>query len=343
MQVVTNDWLPDELLPVAHRLARADACAFDIAELISTWSCAGPIELRPFWIDKNANTFEVRVVRIRPVPPLVSLRFSEGIHHLRAALDNVVWHLVEQIHGPISDTDALLVAMPIYEDPDKYGNWVRRRVKAGLSCFDEASSLGARIQSLQPFADDTESIASMGELLALLTETEREEVHPLLLLQAYSNMDKHRHITVSAARGFNSTYETPLMTQDRRQRPVRVGDVLASGVWGNPTVLETNTGATIRRAEAGNAWVNPSKELADLRRYVADIAVPQLVRGGGLPGSLRPNVDLTDTGLSDRDRLCAAGDEDATARFGLRIATLFEEAAGREPVWLGEPVQDDHP
>jgi hypothetical protein len=97
--VTRHEWLPDQLYPVAYRVARADECAFEIAKLAGRWSFDGPLGLVQYvW----QNRYSVRVDSVRPIPPRISLLFSEAVGHLRAALDNVVWFIVEQAQGPLS-------------------------------------------------------------------------------------------------------------------------------------------------------------------------------------------------------------------------------------------------
>ena len=87
------EWLPDQLCPVAFRVARADECAFEIAKLAGRWSFDEPLGLVQYvW----ENRYSVRIESVRPIPPRISLLFSEAVSHLRAALDNVVWFMVEQ-------------------------------------------------------------------------------------------------------------------------------------------------------------------------------------------------------------------------------------------------------
>lgn len=327
---MSTDWLPDELLPVAYRLAHADQCAYEIAELISTWSLEGPLDLEQVWVDKEAKTYEVRVRAIRPAPPLVALLFSEGIHHIRASLDNVVWHLAEQAMGSMSDKQARRVQMPIYDDPAQYAEWAKQVTKMGLHCFEESADLGQRILSLQPFKDTHQAVESFGELLGILTGVPRDLRHPLRLLQDYSNNDKHRRVQVALARSTVLDFEQPFLEQDRGHHPLEPGSVLGSGVWGTPALMETNTAATIQRPGTTDVWVNPAKELGALRHYVAAVAVPVLVMGLELPRGIPPEVDLTDSGATDRDRVNTAGVQDAAERFAPRLPEMMKTAMEAE-------------
>lgn len=333
------DWLPDALLSVADRLARADQCAYEIAGLISSWSLAGPLEMEQVWVDKEAQTYEVRISGVRPAPPMVALLFSEGIHHVRATLDNVVWYLTEQVMGSISDRQARQVQMPIYDDVARYRQWVERVVKNGLDCFDDSATLGQRILSLQPFKDTHQSVESFGQLLGELTGAPRDLQHPLSLLQGYSNADKHRHVRLAMARSTAFSFDRPFFDQDRVHRPLEVGDVLASGVWGKPNPLETNTAATIQRPGLDGVWVNPSRELGALRQYVADVAIPVLILGLELSHGVPPEVDLSDRGATDRERISSAGNRDFAERFAPRLTEMWQSALEAGYHWP-EPPRD---
>lgn len=326
------DWMPAALEPVVYRLARADACAYAIADHISAWSFGQPIELEQ--VGRDGAAYDVVIRRVKPVAPAVALLFSEAIHHLRAALDNVIWHLVAQAHGPLTARVARQVALPIHEDEEAYNRWIQQRVRDGLVAFSDTATLGQRVRSLQPFASTTESVPSIGVVLAAISGVDREFGHPLKLLQDYSNEDKHRQIRVAAARTIASTYDRPIWEQDRRQQPVTAGMVIASGVRGTPQIVETNTAAAIKRPGELEAWVNPVKEVSALRRYAADVAIPTLLTGLTLPKSIPPSIDLGDTGLEDRERIAAGGHEDAEARFAPRLAELFAASQEAQPTWL---------
>ena len=49
---------------------------------------------------------------IRPIPPRISLLFREAFNNLRAALDNVIWQLVEAMQGPVTGSRHLMAICP---------------------------------------------------------------------------------------------------------------------------------------------------------------------------------------------------------------------------------------
>lgn len=319
-------WLPQKLEPVALRLARVDECVFMIGDLVSRWSLKGPLDLREV---RRGNEVDTVLRRIRPIPPLVSLLFSEAINHLRAAIDNTIWYLVEQENGPVKKSSASLVAMPITTDGRTFARWVNRREDAGLAAFSANAALGERVRLLQPFADPATSISSKSSQLARLMGDEVEGAHPLLLLQGYSNDDKHRAIRVAVSRTASSRHDEPFLSQDRGFKELRVGDVLARTTWGNPVVWECSTAALVERPEKFSAFVSPAKELSKLHKYMCQVAIPVLVTGLELPYSLPPSVNLGDNGQSPRERVRDGGWDDADARLESVNAERYAEAMNR--------------
>jgi hypothetical protein len=297
-----------------------------IGDLVSKWSLEGPLDLQQV---RRGDEVDMVLRGIRPIPPLVPLLFSEAINHLRAAMDNTVWYLVDREHGPLNGFAARQVAMPIMTKEKTLDDWVKKRQAAGFSALGPNTVLGKRIRSLQPFSDSATSIPSKTPLLAHLLGEEVEDVHPLRLLQEYSNADKHRSIRVAVARTTSSRHDEPFMGQDRTFKELRVGDVLARTTWGNLVMFDSSTAAIVERPEPFNAPVSPVKELSLLNRYVSQVAIPVLVTGLQQPRSLPPSVDLGDNGRSDHERLCDGRWDDAEARLAPVIAERFAEAMNR--------------
>ncbi|GAA3704266.1 hypothetical protein GCM10023081_45710 [Arthrobacter ginkgonis] len=308
--------------------------AFQIGDLISAWSYESPLEMKQV---RRGDQVETVLTAIRPVPPRASLLFSEAVNHIRAALDNMVWHLVEAEHGPLEGRAALLVAMPITETPEAFERWCKARTKAGLAVFGGDSALATRLHTLQPFAD-RQQVPSVGATLASVMGIEVETAHPLQLLQAYSNADKHRAVRIAVARTISNHSSSPLLSQDLAHRELRVSEVLARATWGTPVLMETNTAAMVQRPEPWAAWVNPAKELTAMRRYVAQVAVPVLLTGLELPSGLPPEIDLGDSKAAIRERLEAGGYDDADIRLTALVQERFRMAMDRD--WAFPDVVD---
>ncbi|NHU47665.1 hypothetical protein [Rhodococcus sp. A14] len=146
-------WLPQELQSVALRLARADHATYQLGELSLAWSREA---LQMQGADRGNGQLDVVVSGVRPIPPLASMLFSEAINHLRAAVDNTLFHLVESARDVmVPEKQAREIAMPIHEDPEKFTNWQSQKHSKGLVELGPGTQLGDRIQSLQPYADTT--------------------------------------------------------------------------------------------------------------------------------------------------------------------------------------------
>ena len=75
-------------------------------------------------IRRPDGLLNVVVDHVRPIPPVVELLFSEIVNHLRSAIDNVVYYMVELLRGsPLADGAHLEVAMPIFQTADGLESW----------------------------------------------------------------------------------------------------------------------------------------------------------------------------------------------------------------------------
>lgn len=312
------------------RIARADECAFEIAELASQWSLSGPLDLVQI---RRGDRYTVQVRGIRPIPPRIHLLFSEAVNHLRAALDNVVWHLVVAEQGPVTGYAAVLVNLPIVDDEAGFTRWQNKRVREGLTAFASTGEIARRVRELQPFVDLSVGIPSLRPELASLMDTPAEPAHPLKLLQSYSNEDKHRTIRATVPRSSGGRVDQ-FSPQSRRFVELNVGDVVVKGVWGEYAELEHSPGVLVQRPELYAAFVSPGQEISRLAAYVAHVAVPRLLMGSAAPEPLPLQVDLDDSGLTDLQRLQAGGHEPAGERFTSRMTQLYLEASGRPVQYL---------
>jgi hypothetical protein len=181
------NWFPEALHPVALRLARADRLAYELGEVALAWS-RGPDDqgaLRLRQVERTRGFYDVEVVSIRPVPPVAAMLFSEAVHHLRSAVDNVVFYMVEQDHGqPLTPQQERNVSMLVHDDEGSYNDRVKRLTsgKYALPVLGPGHALGMRIASLQPFNGDAEVSAIPPFLTLLLSGAEAATAHPLSLL-----------------------------------------------------------------------------------------------------------------------------------------------------------------
>ncbi|MBX7268843.1 hypothetical protein KIF24_24340 [Micromonospora sp. Llam7] len=327
------DWLPEALHPVAMRLARADQLAFELAEIALAWSRGsddrGPLTLRQ--VERTPGYLDVEVSTIRPVPPIAAMLFSEVVHHLRSAIDNVVFYLVERNRdAPLTDSQARAVSMLIYEDPKKFEDKVKGLVKQGLTEFATTATLGKRTAALQPFADKT-SVPAISPALSMLMGAGPDVAneHPLVLLRDYSNDDKHRTIRLAAGRSLVQRLDDVPRTRQLGMRHIEVGTVLEVVQKGVVTPVDTSPALHVQRPDGG-VWVGPGYELDCLSRHVADIVVPTLITGMSLPGGLPAQVDLSDTGTPLAERLRQGGTTRAHDRAREMAGKAYWEAMKRD-------------
>lgn len=145
------DWLPAGLAPVALRLARADELEYQLGWECLNWSLHA-LDLEQ--VKRADGLLDVVVHAVRPIPPVAAMLFSEIVNHLRAAIDNVMFYVVEALGGPLTPSAAAQVAMPIQESAINLQNWSTRRKKkvpgfdTGKS-FNDASRVFSHITALR--------------------------------------------------------------------------------------------------------------------------------------------------------------------------------------------------
>lgn len=327
-------WLPPELQGVVMRLGRADELTLELARLAMEWSYNGgngTTVVKQMWSATSPGMVDAVVVSIKSVPPSAALRFSEAINHLRAALDNVVFHLVTDERGQeLPDDEARKVAFPIHTQQSKFEQWAQRIVRKVPELGDSTSVIYQRIESLQPYASSAD-VPSLPRMLAELSGVSIEKVHALLLLQGYSNEDKHRAIRLAEPRSSIQRSDVSFYAADRSMRPIEPGDILASTKDGEPIILESNSGLHVERPDTGT-WVSPTGELARLHQYVAHVAIPTLITGSETAAPSMPfSVDLSDNGQTLADRISGGGYVDAHERGKIEAQRFFNEAMRRPP------------
>jgi hypothetical protein len=117
--------------------------------------------------DKDLGWLELQL----PKPPLqISVIVGECLHNLRSALDYLVWQLVlaNPPHEPTSRN-----MFPICSSPELFADQLKRGRLKGVSLQAQSA-----IEDLQPFGDAE---------------------HPLSVLDALNNMDKHRNLNFTLA------------------------------------------------------------------------------------------------------------------------------------------------
>lgn len=326
------EWLPEPLAPIAARLARVDDCIGDLVDQAGWWSFNDPLELQQ--LRRSDGRYRVVVAGVRPIPPSIAILFSEATHHLRAALDNTVWYLVEQEMGVIDEQPGRLVAMPIFDSVELFDKWAARRRPSLPALGDASSQTHQRVRALQPFCDDT-AVPSVSKRLAAMIGIESEHAHPLSLLQGYSNLDKHREIRMSVNRTIITRGDLPLDLQDRSFRELTAGVAVSpDGDWGSPVPTDTSAAVMVRRPEPWTAVVSPALELQALRGWVRNVALPQLLTGSQEVSEAIPvTIELGDDGRTLRERIEQPTRPSAHTRTFEANQTRLAEALTRPVQW----------
>lgn len=325
-------WLPRGLEHVALRLGRADDLELQLGRVAFGWSsgCGGPLTVEQVH-GETPGTVDAVVTGIRPIPPSAGMLFSEAVNHLRAVLDNVVFHLVTSARGePLRDDAARKVALPIYETAAQLASW-QQRLRNWVPELCAGSALGDRIEALQPY-NSTYGIPSMPPIMAYLSGAELESPHPLLLLQGYSNEDKHRAIRLAYMRTLIQRSDESFVAADHNMRQVAVGDVIATTTVGQPVLLESQAALHVERPITGT-WVAPGRELHQIHAYVIEIAIPTLITGA--PNAHPPlpwSVDLSDNGEDHTTRISHGGDVAAHLRAGAEVLDYIDNDETPVPI-----------
>ena len=335
-------WLPEELHPVAMRLARADAAAEELSRLALAWSRgpgdAGAVTLRQ--VERTPGTYDVEIASIRPVPPLAAMLFSEAVHQLRSAVDNAVFYVAEKEHGqPFTPEQARIVSMFVYDQPENFDNAIQRSTtgRNAILALGAGTTLGKRMASLQPFNDHA-VLPSMNPLLATMMEIEVVNVHPLALLRDYSNADKHRAIRIGAATALIQTLNDGWRDSIAKgMRHVEVGMVVEQVTKGIFTGMEVSAALQVQRPDS--MWVAYGPEIDGMARHVADIVIPTLVTGIALPDAIPPHIELDDNGKTLGERLQDGGKARAHERVQSVMMAALDEA--NEQDWKFAPVSNE--
>lgn len=120
-------------------------------------------------------------------------------------------------------------------------------------------------------------------------------VHPLTLLQGYSNADKHRAIRLTSGRTI--PFRRSPGKYDITMHQVDAGFVIAEGLPTSSREVDATSAVHVQRPD-GSVWVPPGAELAQIHNFVSDIAIPTLISGGPASPDIPRKVILDDTGVS---------------------------------------------
>ncbi|MBF6166326.1 hypothetical protein IU486_16410 [Streptomyces gardneri] len=320
--------MPKELGPIALRLARVDLLAQELGELAAAWSLNSPVGMKQ--IAQESGELAAVVIGVRPIPPLASMLFSEAIHHLRAAMENVPFYLVEEERGSaIPEKDSPRIKVPVQDDATKFSSW-QDSVKKHIPELVAGTTLGDRLMKLQPYIDTASRVPSISELLGRMMGVNVDYEHPMLLLQRYPNIDKHRVIRMAAARTIFKRGDAPMVNVSLEFQNLEPGTVLTTTRPGEPVMLELNSAVMVERPDSPT-MVGPMVELSYLHRHVAEVVIPTLVTGRSLPQSLPPAIDLGNSGKTVHERIQAGEWSYAHNRWSSAAFANFDEWSSIPP------------
>ena len=242
--------------------------------------------------------------------------------------------------GSLPDNAAYLVAMPIVQSAEDLDKWLNKR-RGRVPELGSDTELYRRIESQQPYRSPAIVTAVSADFARFTGPIELHGVHPLTLIQGYSNTDKHRAVRLAVGR----TLESQSVPAARRVehgtnwRPLEPGSLLAEGIDPRPSPVDLQTAVFVQRPDSA-VWVPPAKELKQIHHYVADVLVPILVTGGPISPALPRQIRLDDTGESAEERTKAGDHETADERLAeeafRELAALY--ATPRQ--WLPPPTRD---
>ncbi len=169
---------------------------------------------------RTPDEVQFRLRLDKPVPPVVGLVAGDVLHSLRAALDNLVFAMVEAEHGRLgSDKDALVVQFPIAPSPEAFERFFDYRIKSA-------------IRSVQPFHWLAEAKKLEVPNAKDLSYEEVSQHETLWILGKLSNLDKHWRLPVTAWRPSTVFYwgsdgESNAEWRPTKQPPWNDGDIIA--------------------------------------------------------------------------------------------------------------------
>lgn len=207
---------------------------------------------------------------------------------------------------PLEVAEAQAIEMPVKVDRHGLSEWHRHKRRRTLPSLHADGKIGIRIGQLQP------------------SEAAHPQVHPLKLLAEHTNMAKHRMPAVAAVRVgmINSDFGVSgleLNTRHEDERPVQVGDVLASVPRGVVVPLDVWPKVAIRRPHLG-MWEVVVKELGSIETWVREEALPMIIVGSKNVPPIRPQLNITRGYARYADASVAAGEVPASARNQMRFA-----------------------
>lgn len=202
---------------VELKLARAASQADALLKGASAWSGNYPFPSESLRSELLPNRCGFRII-LESVPspstlePL-GLLFGEYIHNLRSALDNLAFALARVQQDPPKDPKA--ITFPIYDDGKKF------HAQTGKILGQLPVAAAEMMRKIQPFNRNAD-----GEL------TKTSDWDKLILLQKFSNGDKHRipPLALLKPKGMDSSF-TVSFTDDEKAACFNPSD---TEIWAGP-------------------------------------------------------------------------------------------------------------
>lgn len=314
---MTDDtgWIPDACLPIAFKLARADELAWELFGLVfDGYARQQPIRLRA---RLEGERDYVTVEGVKPIPPVVPLVFGDAINQLRSSLDHALLALIEQARGhELPEDQARTIMFPITATETAF---IRDMKRSGRVVPELATDtpLYEAIATLQPWhANQQEFLAEVPSAPFATALPPRDPIHPLVLLQRYSNYDKHRRIHFSSTRNAYLAIQAPpdrYRTHFTIDGEFSAGTDLVSVRQGDQVIIDFYPHIAVQRPDS-DTWAPPVWDLHQIHQYLATHAHPTLICGHSNNGPLPPAIDLRSDFESPRRRLQLASQDDAFTR-----------------------------
>lgn len=224
---MTDDtgWIPDAYLPIAFKLARADELAWELFSLVfDRYARQGPIQ---FKARLEGEREYVTVDSVKPIPPVVPLVFGDAINQLRSSLDHALLALIEQARGhQLPEEQARTLMFPITATESAFTRDMKRSGRVVPELATD-TPLYKAIATLQPWHDNQqEFLAELPTPPFATSLPPSDPIHPLVLLQRYSNYDKHRRIYFSSTRNAYLAIQAP---PDRYQTHFEIDGEFSAG------------------------------------------------------------------------------------------------------------------
>lgn len=289
-------WLPDHQQHVVYSLAHADDLIARTGRILYDYTARGTLSLKNVLV---GNTARLTVTGVAPMPQAVARLTADVLNQLRSILEHVVYaEVVHQIGRPLNAQAARSIDMPAAATRDDFDKWLKHRHRRSLAPLQPGASLCERLRDLQPF------------------QRREPENHPLRILVEHTNWSKHRRPVVAATLIGATIPDGPaegLLVSTGPNRPVEVGDVLASGPTNLQVPVDIWPEISIQRPYK-ESWHNLLHELRDLEQWVREVALPVLIAGTSDVPPVPPHLDTT-VGYTDfRAALASAGSTPAATR-----------------------------